>query len=88
MRRAAPNTFQTKKDANAWCAQQEADVSRGVWAREQHAASMSTPLGEYAERWVKNRKVKGRALKPRTRAGYRDLLDRFILPTFENTRST
>jgi len=84
VRRPAPHTFQTKRDANAWLAQQEADVSRGVWAREQHAASMNTPFEDYAERWLKNRKVKGRALKPRTRAGYRDLLDRFILPTFAN----
>lgn len=28
------------------------------------------------------RKVKGRPLAPKTRAGYRDLLDRFLLPTF------
>lgn len=84
LRRPAPHTFQTKRDANAWLAQQEADVSRGLWQQAQHAASMNTAFGDFAERWLKNRKVKGRAIKPRTRSGYRDLLDRFILPTFEN----
>ena len=39
-------------------------------------------LGTYAERWLANRKVKGRPLADRTREGYQDLLDRFILPTF------
>lgn len=82
VRRPAPQTFQTKRDANAWLAQQEADVSRGVWQREQHAATMATTFSDYATRWVKNRKVKGRSLKPRTLAGYRDLLERFILPEF------
>lgn len=82
VRRPAPQTFQTKRDANAWLSQQEADVSRGVWAREAHAASMAVSFEDYAERWLKNRKVKGRPIKPRTRAGYRDLLDRFILPDF------
>lgn len=82
VRRPAPQTFQTKRDANAWLSQQEADVSRGLWAREQHTASMAVSFEDYAERWLKNRKVKGRPIKPRTRAGYRDLLDRFILPEF------
>lgn len=82
VRRPAPRTFQTRRDASAWLSQQEADVSRGLWQQEQHAASMAVEFSEYAERWLKNRKVKGRALKPRTRAGYRDLLDRFLLPEF------
>ncbi|GAB3797957.1 site-specific integrase [Humibacter antri] len=81
-RRPAPQTFQTKRDANAWLAQQEADVSRGVWQAQQHAASMAVTFEDYATRWLKNRKVKGRALKPKTREGYQDLLDRFLLPTF------
>lgn len=84
VRKPAPQTFQTKGDAGAWIRGQEADVSRGVWQRGQHAATMATTFEDFAERWLKNRKVKGRALKPRTRAGYRDLLDRFILPEFGN----
>lgn len=82
VRRPAPRTFQTRRDASAWLSQQEADVSRGVWVREQHAASMATTFEEFSMAWLKSRKVRGRPLKPRTRAGYRDLLDRFLLPEF------
>ena len=39
-------------------------------------------FGDYAERWLAMRKVKGRPLAARTREGYTDLLDRFILGTF------
>jgi integrase len=82
VRRPAPQTFQTKRDANAWLAQQEADVSRGVWQAKQHAASMAVTFEDYATRWLKTRKVKGRALKPKTRETYQDLLDKFVLPEF------
>ena len=37
---------------------------------------------DYAATWLTHRKVKGRPLADRTREGYRDLLDRFILGTF------
>lgn len=80
--RSAPSTFQTKRDALAWCAAQQTDVSRGEWQAKQHAASIAVSFEDYATRWLKNRKVKGRELKPKTREGYQDLLDRFILPTF------
>lgn len=82
LRRNAPSTFVKKGDATAWCRAQEADVARGVWAPQQHAATMSVSVEDYANRWLVTRKVKGRPLADRTRAGYRDLLDRFILPTF------
>ncbi|MGN6204110.1 tyrosine-type recombinase/integrase [Humibacter sp.] len=82
VRRPAPTTFQTKRDATAWLRQQEADVSRGVWQAQQHAASMAVTFEDYAARWMKNRRVKGRALKPKTLETYQDLLDKFLLPTF------
>ena len=82
VRRPAPRTFQTRRDANAWLSQQEADVSRGVWVREQHAASMAITFEDFATNWLRTRTVKGRPIKPRTRAGYQDLLDRFLLPEF------
>jgi hypothetical protein len=39
-------------------------------------------FGDYAGRWLANRKVKGLLLAMRTREGYQDVLRRFILPTF------
>lgn len=80
VRRPAPQTFLTKRDANAWLAQMHADVTRGSWSSTE--ATMAITFAEYGERWLKNRKVKGQPLAERTQSGYIDLLDRFILPTF------
>lgn len=80
VRRSAPTTFLTKRDANAWLHQTFTDVSRGLGTPTR--ASVSIAFSEYAPRWLVNRKVKGRPLADRTREGYQDLLDRFILPTF------
>lgn len=80
VRRPAPRTFLTKRDANAWLNQIHADVTRGVWTPTE--ATMAVTFADYSERWLAHRKVKGRALADRTRDGYRDLLDRFILPEF------
>lgn len=38
--------------------------------------------GARAGTWLKARKVRGRPLAAKTRSGYLDLSDRFILPTF------
>ena len=70
----APCTFDTKMDAQAWLAGQVRSVSAGVWAAPSQAAP-STTLAVYAEGWLA-----GRDLRPRTRALYRGLLDRHILP--------
>lgn len=80
VRRSAPTTFLTKRDANAWLAQVTADISRGRWTLTQ--ATMAVSFSDYANAWIEDRKVRGRPLADRTRDGYRDLLDRFILPTF------
>jgi hypothetical protein len=80
--RPAPFTFDTKTDANGWLATQRADMVRGVSNPGGIAASVAVPFGEYATDWLANREVKGRAIAERTRDGYQDLLDRFILPTF------
>lgn len=39
-------------------------------------------FGDYAGTWLKPRKARRRPLAAKTRSGYLDLLDRFILPTF------
>lgn len=80
--RSAGVTFDTKSAAKAWCAQQHADVSRDKWTPEASKASVLVTFASFSTEWLDKRKVKGGPLSPRTRQGYQDLLDRFILPTF------
>ena len=82
-RRTAPRTFVAKRDAQVWLAQMQADISRGEWTAIGHSASMHLSFGDYAAQWLEKRKVGGRALGDRTRANYEGLLERHILPTFE-----
>lgn len=79
----APMTFQTKGDAQAWLASITASISAGTWTSPDDAPEpAATSFGEFAERWLTTRRVKGRPLADRTRDAYRDLLDAYILPTF------
>lgn len=82
IRHLAPSTFETKQDAESWLAAEHKLISSGEWTapavRRASAASPSR-FGAYAENWLDDR-----ALKPRTRAHYRELLDRLILPTFRD----
>lgn len=88
VRRPAPTTFQTKRDATAWIAQQRADVSRGLWTPET-ATKTNTQrpqtLSEYGRDWVANRTVRGRPIAVRTRQGYEDLLRLYVDPTIGTT---
>ncbi len=83
---AAPQTFDTRLDAESWLTDERRLISADEWTppAERRAARHSKRLtfGEYADAWLESRKVKGRPLADRTRDHYRDLLDRFILPTF------
>ena len=80
VRRPAPQTFLTKRDANAWLAQMHADVSRGKWSPVE--ATMPVGFDAYAAKWLKERRVKGRPLGARTVEGYESLLASYISPTF------
>lgn len=86
LRHTAPQTFETRQDAEAWLTDERRLISAGTWRppAERLAARVARPLtfGEYAEAWLIGRKVKGRPLADRTRDSYRDLLDDHILPTF------
>ena len=73
-------TFLTKTDGNAWLHRQYAAISEGTW--EKSTALTPILFRDYAANWLAHRTVKGRPIADRTREGYQDLLDRFILGTF------
>ncbi|MEU5545512.1 tyrosine-type recombinase/integrase [Streptomyces sioyaensis] len=71
----APETFETKKDAEVWLSQIEADLTRGNW---QDPDAGAVNFKEYALQWVDER-----GLSATTDELYRRLLRLHILPTFE-----
>jgi len=78
----APHTFDARLDAEAWLTDERRLISSGIWTSPasrtaQTNAGQALTFGGYAGRWLEQRD-----LKPRTRATYRSLLDRLILPTF------
>lgn len=82
VRHVAPTTFEAKIDAEAWLAAERRLVSDGTWTPPAVRADLArhaapTLFGDYARGWLERRD-----LRPRTRAHYRTLLDRFLLPTF------
>ena len=88
LRHNAPQTFESKDDAEAWLVDERRMITAGSWAppSSRRASALTPPVtvGDYAPRWLAGRKVKGRPLAERTRDHYQDLLDRFILPTFND----
>lgn len=71
----APETFDTKKDAEVWLSQVEADLTRGNW---QDPDAGAVNFREYALQWVGER-----GLSATTDELYRRLLRLHLLPTFE-----
>lgn len=67
----APRTFPTKGDARHWLTTEDADLVRGTWRRAQDDRT----LAEYASVWLAQR-----AVKPKTRADYSQMLRDHILP--------
>lgn len=87
-RHSAPHTFTARADAEAWLVDERRFITNGDWTcpadRQANRREKSPTMGEYAPRWLVARKVKGQPLADRTRDHYQDLLDRLILPTFED----
>ena len=87
-RHSAPHTFTARADAEAWLVDEPRLIANGDWTspadRQAHRREKSPTMGEYAPRWSAARKVKGQPLADRTRDRYQDLLDRVILPTFDD----
>ncbi|WP_206515746.1 tyrosine-type recombinase/integrase [Streptomyces sp. S063] len=71
----APETFDTKKDAEVWLSQIEADLTRGNW---QDPDAGAVNFKDYALQWVDER-----GLSATTDELYRRLLRLHLLPTFE-----
>ncbi|THA25338.1 site-specific integrase [Streptomyces sp. RKND-216] len=74
LERRAPETFATKRDAEIWLSQIEADLSRGDW---QDPDAGAVNFEEYALRWVGEH-----TLAATTEELYRRLLRLHLLPTF------
>lgn len=78
-RHQAPLTFDTRGAAEGWLAVEHGKVVAGTWAPPTPWPSGPVPavltLAQYAEDWLTRRE-----LRARTRAHYRRLLDRFVLP--------
>src|SRR5512132_3420348 len=71
----APETFATKADATRHLAQVETDLSRGQWSDPRLGR---TTFMEWAARW----EATTVNLRANTQAAYRNLLRRYLLPTF------
>ncbi len=85
-------TFSTFKLADDWLLDEQRLIERDEWtppaarraAKDAVDAANALTFGTYADRWIEQRQVRGRALKDRTREGYRALLDRQLGP-FKDT---
>lgn len=86
----APVTFHTRDDAVAWLAARRAEIEMKVWAPDaatRGAERKATPtLQVYADLWLKNRRTRGRELRPTTQQQYRMLLDTYVYPAFGDER--
>lgn len=71
----APTTFTAKVDAEGWLTDRRREIEAGTWSPSGPAAATFRTLASYAESWLA-----ARTLKPRTKAHYRALLDRRVLP--------
>src|SRR5262245_25826608 len=77
---AAPVTFGTEAEGWDWLTVRHAEIlSRRTGQRRYVDPASSRPFGSYAEQWLDERDV-----APKTRHGYRRLLDTRILPTFRD----
>lgn len=84
-RHAAPDTFDAAIDAEAWLAAERRLIADNTWTPPAVRAALArhvapTLFGDYARGWLERR-----TLKPRTRAHYSVLLERFLLPAFADT---
>jgi integrase len=70
---AAPNTFATAEEAWAWLHGERGDRARGTWV-DPHLGQVT--VAQFSDSWLASHS----GLSDRTRAAYRRILDRDILP--------
>lgn len=75
---AAPSTFDTRMDADAWLRRANREIANGTFQPPEKIRKTSTvqTLHDYAETWIKQRD-----LKPRTRSEYEGLIKRHVKET-------
>lgn len=84
----APKTFDAREDAEAWLADRRREIDRELWSppatteQKQTKRKGEVRFKQYSDNWLETRTVRGRPLKPRTKAHYRSLLDDHLIPTF------
>ncbi|OBA65742.1 integrase [Mycolicibacterium elephantis] len=86
-RHLAPRTFKAKADGEAWLRDRQKEILLDIWemptpADEPDGSAPGVTFATYADRWLANRMIKGRPIRPRTRQHYSQLLDTHLLPTF------
>lgn len=82
------HTFATFALADHWLASEQLLIARDEWtppaqrraAAQAQAIVNNLTLEQYAETWLKNRRVRGRALRPRTIEHYQGLLSSWLAP--------
>jgi integrase len=75
---SAGRTFARKADAEAWAADRRRQLDRAATRQDK------ITFAAYAATWLEGRHVKGRPIKPRTRAHYQNILEDHLVPTFGN----
>ncbi|MCV7358173.1 tyrosine-type recombinase/integrase [Mycolicibacterium fluoranthenivorans] len=86
----AERTFAAREDAEGWLTDRRREIDRELWSppatteQKKTAKQKSVKFGDYAEKWLETRTVKGRPLRRRSREGYEDLLGAHVYPTFKN----
>jgi integrase len=70
-------TFEHKKNAEAWAADKRREMER-----QYHEEPERITFSDYSARWLANRHVSGRPIRPRTREHYDAILRDHLLPVF------
>jgi integrase len=80
----APSTYETRLDAEGWLTDERRLIASDAWtpptaraAAKRRASEHVLTFERYADSWLGDR-----VLRPRTRAHYRGLLDRHLIPAF------
>lgn len=84
----APKTFSARVDAEGWLTDRRREIDRELWSppataeQKKVRRQAGVKFQDYAKTWLETRMVKGKPLRPRTRAHYQKLLEQHILETF------